>query len=140
MADEDQSEGASSLREKLADRSNLATDALARAVIAEEGLEFIEVSDFRGMDPEKVEESARALNAEREGAANKALETLLKSKGIDSLEELQGGGGAGSDTRAAVERTRQATGVPASGKVDDISHLDPLDGSAQMREHFKRQA
>lgn len=143
MADEDQQESAGSLRDKLAARSTLATDALARAVIAEEGLDFVKVEDFRGMDPEKVEEAARQLNSQRETDAQQQLRTLLNARGIDDLDSLieeRGTGAPPQEMKDAVLRTRHVAGSPppTPPKVD-ISNVDPHDGRAQMFEHFRQQ-
>ncbi len=140
MAEEedDQQESNRFLRDKLSTTSNLATDALARAVIAEESLAYVKVEDFKGSDPTKVEEQARSLNAEREVAANEALSQLLKSKGVEDIDALINQGGGGGGDREAIEAARRQTGSPSVSASKDLSHIDPLDGSAQMVEHFKR--
>lgn len=136
--EDDQQESNRFLRDKLSTTSNLATDALARAVIAEETLAYVKVEDFKGSDPTKVEEQARALNAEREVAANEALSQLLKSKGVDDVDALIAQGGGGGGNREAIEAARRQTGAPSVSASKDLSHIDPLDGSAQMVEHFRR--
>lgn len=142
MADEEnQSESVNALREKLSSTSNTATDALARAVIAEESLTYVKVEDFKGLEPSGVEARARELNAEREAAANQALSELLESKGVEDLDALIAGQGGGkSDRQSAIEAARRQTGQPVGSAKGDISHLDPLDGSGQMVHHFQEKA
>lgn len=141
MSTDDNEEGGNPLRERLSKTSALATDALARAVIAEEGLTFVEVGDFRGMDPTKVEDRARELNAEREASANEALGKLLKQKGVEDLDALLASPPAedhAAEEYDAVRRTGEAGSYGGKPQVD-LSGIEH-NGPAQMVEHFKQKA
>ena len=145
MADEDdqsQQEGAGPLRKKLSEVSNLATDALARAVIAEENLTHVTVEDFRGTDPMAVEEKARSLNAERQQAEEQALRRALESRGVTDIDKALaqlGGGGTNVDA-AALARARGVgaiTGTHDTGAID-VAKLPDQDTSA-IKAYFAAQ-
>lgn len=149
MADEEEDqttsqEGAGPLRKKLSEVSNLATDALVRALIAEEGLSHISVEEFRGSDPTQVEGKARTLNVERQQAEEQALRRALEARGvtdIDAAIKALGGQNSGGSTQVdAYGRARSVgtlTGAPG-GQGIDISQLPDQDRSA-MKAHFAAQ-
>lgn len=146
MADEDdqsQQEGAGPLRKKLSEVSNLATDALARAVIAEENLTHVTVEDFRGSDPLTVEEKARSLNAERQQAEEQALRRALESRGVTDIDKALaqlGGNATPAVDAAALARARGVgaiTGTHDTGGIE-VDKLPDQDTSA-LRAYFAAQ-
>lgn len=142
--DQTTSEGAGPLRKKLSEVSNLATDALARAIIAEENLTHVTVEDFRGSDPLTVEEKARSLNTERQQAEEQALRRALESRGVTdidaALKQLQGGGDTRSAQADAYGRARgvgSIAGTPSTVGID-VTKLPDQDTSA-IKAYFAAQ-
>jgi|GEM_PF-3886461 hypothetical protein len=146
---EDDNESPSSLRDKLGATTNTAIEMAARAVIAEQKLTLVTKEDLKGVPVDEIEARAKALQSERQQAADNALKTALEQRGITDVDKFletldKGeGGDRGDILRQQFEQTRSQSGVggapPKTGQVDISDIEGPTNGPKQLRRYFDAQ-
>jgi len=143
---DDGNESASSLREKLSESHHVAASALARAVIAEQGLTHVKPDDLKGTKLDEIEATALALEDQRKSAGLDALKTMLAAKGVEDVESavqsfLEGKPSEPAVDSAALARAREVgstSGTP--GQLGEMSELmKSNNGPQQLQAYFEAQ-